>query len=99
MAYLATKKKQPIEVLDYDIWYADNPDGSDPWLLDSDQISDVVITVSAPELKVAEVVFANRVKLWVSEGVDGKTYVVSITITTQGGRVKQDEIRFRVKDI
>ena len=99
MAYLATKKKQPIDKLDYDIWYAHDPNGAEPWLTDSDHISSVTVTVSAPELKVAHIVFADRIKLWVSEGVDGMTYKISITITTSGGRIKQDEIRFRIKDI
>ena len=99
MAYLATKKKQPVENLDYDIWYADDPNGAAPWLNDSDQLNSVVVDVSAPELKVAHILFANRVKLWVSEGVDGETYKVTVTVTTQAGRVKQDEVRFRIKDI
>ena len=99
MAYLATKKKQPAERLDYDIWYANDPAGAEPWLIDSDSITSVTINVSAPELEVSPILFADHLKLWVEGGVDGETYKITITIITAGGRTKQDEIRFRVKDI
>lgn len=99
MTYLATKKKQPGERMDYDIWYANDPNGADPWLTDSDQITGATVVVSSPELSVSHIVFADRIKLWISGGLNGKTYKVTITITTEGGRVKEDELRFRVKDI
>ena len=99
MAYLATKKKQPIDNLDYDIWYANSPDGEAPWLISSDQLSSVVVEVSSPDLNVESIVFPDHLKLWVSGGLDGETYKISLTITTEGGRVKQDEVRFRIKEI
>ena len=99
MAYLATKKKQPVERLDYDIWYANAPDGSVAWLIDSDRILDVVITVSDPALEVSLIKFPDHIKLWVEGGMSGETYKITIRITTEGGRVKEDELRIRVKDI
>lgn len=99
MAYLATKKKQPAERLDYDIWYANDPGEAPAWLIDSDQILNAVITVSDPALEVTSIVFPNRVKLWVEAGTTGETYKITIRITTEGGRIKEDELRIRVKDI
>jgi len=95
MALIATFEKQPADVLDYDIDYA-------TWLPDSDEIATVVATVTpADGLEVETTLLIQnntRVKIWVSGGVTGTTYKVEITVTTDDGRVKQDEIRFRVKE-
>lgn len=95
MALIATFEKQPADVLDYDIDYA-------TWLPDSDEIATAVATVTpADGLEVETTLLIQnntRVKIWVSGGVTGTTYKVEITVTTDDGRVKQDEIRFRVKE-
>lgn len=95
MALIATFEKQPADVLDYDIDYA-------TWLPDNDEIATAVATVTPAdglEVDLTLIIQNNsRVKIWVSGGVTGTTYKVEITVTTDDGRVKQDEIRFRVKE-
>ena len=95
MALIATFEKQPADVLDYDIDYA-------TWLPDNDAIAEAVATVTpvgGMEVDLTLVIQDNtRVKIWVSGGVSGTTYKVEITVTTDDGRVKQDEVRFRVKE-
>lgn len=94
MALIATFEKQPTEVLDYDVDYA-------AWIPDSDSITSATATVTPPgELDIVTLVTQQntRVKLWATGGVDGTTYKVEVTITTDDGRVKQDEVRFRCKE-
>lgn len=95
MALIATFEKQPADVLDYDIDYA-------TWLPDNDAIASVETAVTPAggmEVDLTLVIENNtRVKLWVSGGVTGTTYKVEVTVTTDDGRVKQDEVRFRVKE-
>lgn len=95
MALIATFEKQPADVLDYDIDYA-------TWLPDNDAIASAVAAVTPTggmEVDLTLVVEnSTRVKLWVSGGVTGTTYKVEVTVTTDDGRVKQDEVRFRVKE-
>lgn len=94
MAVIATFEIQPSEVLDYDVDYAS-------WLADGDTITSVTTQVTPPdELNVVSNIIQSgqRVKVWVSDGIDGTTYKVEVTITTDDGRVKQDEVRFRCKE-
>ena len=37
-------------------------------------------------------------KVWLSGGLHGKTYKVTVTLTTVGGRIKQVEILIKVKE-
>lgn len=95
MALIATFEKQPADVLDYDIDYA-------TWLPDNDAIDTATATVTPAggmEVDLTLIIENNtRVKIWVSGGVSGTTYKVEITVTTEDGRVKQDEVRFRCKE-
>lgn len=95
MAVIATFEKQPADILDYDIDYAQ-------WLPDNDTVDSVSVSVTpVGELVVDAALVINdgtRVKLWVQGGVTGKTYKVEVTATTTLSRVKQDEVRFRVKE-
>ena len=38
------------------------------------------------------------VKVWTTGGTDGTTYKITATVTTQGSRVKQAEIKIKVKE-
>ena len=97
MAYLATYKQQPAERLDYDIWFANDPDGSEDWLVNGDIITG--LNTEIPEgLNVVSTFFSDRVKLWVSGGTSGVAYKVTLTVTTLAERTKQVELRFRIKD-
>lgn len=44
-------------------------------------------------------VTATRVTLWVSGGTNGATYKITVTASTLSGRVLQDEVTLKIKDI
>lgn len=94
---LGNFKKQPTEVLDYDIDYSQ-------WIPTGDTLLNataVVDIVGIGNLIVASIVvtpLTNIVKLWISGGVDGVTYKVTVTTATNGGRTKEDELQFTVKN-
>lgn len=92
MSQLGSFKKQPVEKLDYDIDYS-------AWLTDNDGLNSAVATVDPPGLQLpSPTVSSPRLKLWASGGTSGTTYKVSITATTDDGRIKQDELSIKVKD-
>lgn len=86
-------QKQPDEYLDYNVDFTD-------WMPDGDTIASAAATVSpAGELDVDTVSIATPiVKFWAAGGVTGKTYKITVKITTAGGRVKEDEIKIRVRE-
>lgn len=90
---LGTKIKDPSDVLDYDITYED-------WITDDDTITTVVTSVSpAGELAVDSAQVATPdVKIWVSGGVAGSTYEITVTASTTAGRVKEETFKLRVKE-
>lgn len=89
--------KQPADVLDYDVTYAD-------WMATADYIAATATAVSPTgtigDLNI-DAVTVNEpiVKIWVSAGRSGMTYKVTLTTTTTSGRVRQDEFKVRVKEI
>jgi hypothetical protein len=94
MALVGTFIQQPSDELDYDINYTD-------WLSDSDTVLSATATVTPAGLTVAAplpVDTNRRLKLWVSGGTAGVTYKVEVTMTTALNRVKQDEVRFKIKE-
>jgi hypothetical protein len=85
--------KQPVEVKDYDITYAE-------WLTAGDNVQSVDVVVSPLGLTVESVFINDPVaKIWLSGGTDGTTYKLTVTMTSADGRVKQDEFKIRVKDV
>ena len=99
MTILSTWTQQPGDRLDWDIYYGSAPDGSDDWLSSGDTIASVTTTVDVSGLVVTSSNTTKMVKLWVSSGVSGTKYKVTITITTIGGRIKQDEVFFLIREI
>lgn len=93
MAYHAKHVKQPIEVQDYPFDFTEYLQG----------INDVAesFVVSAAEGVTIESSSMERgvVRAFVSGGTSGRSYKVSATLTTQGGRVKQLDILVKVKEI
>ena len=89
MAYLASYTQQPADRLDYDIPCD---------LASGDSIASVDKTVTPSGLTVTAINDNPNVKVWVEDGTAGTTYKVEITITTTLGRVKQVELRFKIKD-
>lgn len=89
-----TYTKQPAEFLDYDLVYGE-------WLPEGDAILSTVVTVEpATDLSVDAVFVSSPViKLWLSGGANGTTYKLTLTTTTDAGRIKQDEFKLKVKDL
>lgn len=94
--------KQPAETLDYDIDFSE-------FLSDGDAIvttgtppvpSPLSVSVTPSGLTIGStfVISDNVVKQWLSGGVDGVRYKVTLTVTTNAGRVKQVEFVVKVKD-
>jgi len=92
---LGTFKKQPIERLDYDIDYSA--------FLGTDTLTGTPTVEFLPtgELNydvVAIMTGNQRLKIWLTDGVSGSSYKVTVTVTTTAGRVKQDEFKVKVRD-
>lgn len=90
---LATISKQPAERFSYTVTYEDA-------LTIGDNIETASAVVSPDGLTVENIgVYDPRVKLWVSGGTNGTSYKVSLTVTTADGRVFQDELIFKIKEL
>lgn len=96
---LGTFNKQPSEVYDYDFDYSE-------WLTTKDNVASCVVKVFPDDgadpqgLQIETVTVMDPiVKIWVSGGVDRTTYKITLTTTTEDGRIKEDEIKIKVKDI
>lgn len=90
---IAVKTKQPADSLDYDLGFDDSfPAGDD--------ITAATATVAPEgELSVDAIVIAGQdVKVWVSGGVDGSSYVVTVIASSAAGRIKETEFKIRVRD-
>ncbi len=94
---LARFTKQPAERKRYSIDYSD-------WLDTGETISTVSF-VTTPASAGALVVDANSITaagksvvFFANDGVSGTTYTVTVTITTSGGQIKEDEILFAVRE-
>ena len=93
-------RKQPADFLDYDIDFSE-------WLIGTDAIStiDAQVTrddgavLTGADLEAKYIINNNpRVKVWLINGIDHENYKVELTITTDDGRIKQVELRVRVRD-
>ncbi|HJV52790.1 MAG TPA: hypothetical protein VJ652_15085 [Noviherbaspirillum sp.] len=92
---LGTVQKQPADQLDYDIDF-------ERWLTDSDTITTATAAVSGADdfLTLQSVQVASpKVKVWLAGGSDGVTYTITVTTSTAGGRIKEEEFKLRVKEI
>lgn len=90
---LGTVQKRPADELDYDVDFS-------KWLTDDDVITTAVAEVSPTgEVAVESVQITSQVvKVWLTGGVDEKSYAVLVTVATSGGRVKEVEFKIRVRD-
>ena len=92
MSVLGRFVKQPAERESYSIDYADD-------LVDADAIASAVVTVEPVGLTVLNsLAIGTRVKVFMSEGVLGARHKVTVTATTDDGRVLQDEFFVTIKD-
>lgn len=94
MSLLDTKTKQPREKLDYDIHY-------DDWITPGDGITaeNITITITPPGLVCPfHTVSGNTLKVWLHSGTSNVTYLVTVVVETDDGRIKEDEFKVKVKD-
>lgn len=100
---LASFVKQPAENLDYDIDFSQ-------FLSDGDVLastgnpavpSPLNVVVSPAGLTIGPTFVTENgltIKQWLSGGTNGVRYKITLTATSNGGRVKQVEFAIRVKD-
>ena len=95
MTTIARYEKQPADNQDFDVdfteWLAALNDTA-PGPTGMTVVAQTGITVIATNLH-------NGVaKVWIGGGTSGTVYKVTVTITTTGNRVKQAEIKIKVKE-
>lgn len=96
MSVVGTVRQQPNDVQDYDIDFSE-------WFPVDDRIVSASISVSPamptpPSYAISP--SGQVVKVWVYEGgTSGTTYQVSLKATTNDGRVKEVELRVRIKEV
>lgn len=100
MAVLGKFTKQPAEVLDYQFdfsaWLADR---ADTITATPTVTAAVAFGTSVVDVTISAVSQLNGVvRFFASGGTTGCKYEVTCTITTAGGRVKQDELLLTVKE-
>lgn len=95
--------KQPAEVLDYDIDFSEFLSDGDTLAATADDPpvpNPLSVTVDDPSITLGPTWLLNAytVKQWLSGGTDGLRYKITLTVTSNAGRVKQVEFVVRVKD-
>ncbi len=91
---LGSFPKQPSERLSCSVTYTDALDSGD-------SISIVSSCIAEPAgLTVTSVLVSDdRVRLWVSDGLDGTSYKITVTTATHGGEIFEDELTCKVKSV
>lgn len=91
---LETKYKQSADQLDYDVDFS-------AWLPEGDTITTAVASVIIEDELIIQSVQVSDlvVKVWLSGGINGSTYKVTVAASTEGGRIKETEFNLRVKDV
>lgn len=92
---LDIKEKAPADRLDYPLDFS-------KWITDDDTILSVESSIDLTEtggLNVdSALVESPVVTVWLSGGINTHSYVVSVTIQTQAGRIKEEKFKIRVRD-
>jgi hypothetical protein len=90
---LGTVSKQPAERFSYTIDYATA-------LTTGDNVQSVVVAADPAGLTIDNVAAIDpKIKFWAQGGTAGIKYKVTATVTTADGRIFQDEIFFKIKEI
>lgn len=100
---LGTFIKQPAEYLDYDIDFSDFLPGGDTLQYTGNPPvpNPLSVTATPAGITIGPTYVLNdgkAIKQWLSGGTNGVRYKITLTATTNGGRVKQVEFVVRVKD-
>lgn len=91
MPILSTVKQQPADRRDYDIDFSQ-------FFPADDTIVAAAVSVTPTGPLVTRAFQGNTVKVWFSEGTDGTTYKVTVLATTNDGRIKEVELKVKVKE-
>jgi hypothetical protein len=84
--------KQPTEILDYDVSYAD-------WFVNrSDTAASAVTSATAGITIQSSTLTGTNIRIVLSGGVAGGTYEITVLLTTSSGIVKEANFIVRVKD-
>lgn len=93
---LATWQKQPSDTQDYDVSFV-------RWLArlkDTPAAVTPVVVIAEPGITLVSFALVDGVvKVWLSGGLDGETYKITVRMTTTGGRVKEVEFQIEVKEV
>lgn len=91
---MRTEKKQAADQLDYDVDFSG-------WLPEGDVITTAIPSVDiVGELVIDQVQYTGQiVKVWLSGGVNGGVYKITVIASTSQGRIKEIEFRLRVRDL
>ena len=86
-------RKNPSDQLDYDFDFA-------KWLSDGDSVisGDAVVSPEGELSVISTQLFGTVVKVWLSEGVSGNTYTLTVYATTAFGRQKELQLYIRVAE-
>jgi hypothetical protein len=85
--------KQPGERESYTVDYADD-------LTTGDNVISAAATVAPAGLSIEQIFIVDpRVKFFAEGGEDGTTYKVTLVVETADGRVLEDEIMIKVKEL
>jgi hypothetical protein len=87
-------EKQPGDALDFNVRF-------DRWLPCDDTITTVEAVVDVPsEVNIDSLQYNGQtVTVWISGGLTGKTYKVTVTVATAVGRIKESEFKLRVREL
>ena len=100
---LASFIKQPAETLDYDISFSEFLADGDTLVGAGDPaVPDPLDVAVSPEGLTLGPTFlideGRTIKQWIAGGVSGTRYKITLTVTSNAGRVEQIYFVFRVKD-
>lgn len=89
---LGVAKKQPGDTLDYDVDF-------ERWIPEGDSLVVSSAVADDPGIIIGDVeVIPPLVKVWLSAGISGRTYKITVTTTTAQGRIKEVDFLVRVND-
>lgn len=89
---LGTMRKRPDDTLDYDVSF-------EKWLSPGDVLTDATATADSLDLTVDSVSLSGVVaKVWLSAGLAGYSYTITVTATTSQGRIKEVSFNLRIVD-
>lgn len=87
---LGTMRKRADDTLDYDVSF-------EKWLSPGDVLTDATATADSPDLTVLSTLLSGVVaKVWLTGGIEGASYQITVTATTAQGRVKEVSFNLRI---